>query len=135
MLFGNSRGKYPVKRDWEEHFIPLMEKLHLDYHGYYHERYYSKENETVDNEMYDSSFKTDRGGFENDTFVINPYYWGDDESIMEEPNFIYKPTGYHIDWYKYPFRDSYANKELSESEFKDIVEQCIKSLMKGKIND
>lgn len=48
--------------------------------------------------------KTDRGGFENDVFLINPYYWGDDEKIMYEPNFKYKPLDLEIRWYKYPMR-------------------------------
>lgn len=49
---------------------------------------------------------------------------------MEEPNFVYKPTEYEIDWYKYPLRDSYANKELTLEEFKEILNKCKESIKK-----
>lgn len=73
-----------------------------------------------------------RGGFSNDIFEINPYYWGDcdcggddtDEhsstcSLMIH-NFVYKPTGFWIDWYKYPFRDSYMSHDLTEEQILEI---------------
>lgn len=44
------------------------------------------------------------------------------------PNFHHKPSGYKIKWYKYPLRDSYANKELNIKEFGKIIDDCIKSL-------
>lgn len=33
------------------------------------------------------------------------------------PNFLHKPTGFSINWYKYPFRDSYASREFTPREF------------------
>lgn len=44
-------------------------------------------------------------------------------------NFVYHPDcpdEFWIDWYKYPFRDSYSNKELSEEEIANIFKDCIK---------
>jgi hypothetical protein len=48
-------------------------------------------------------------------------------------NFIYHPgqeDEFYIEWYKYPFRDSYMNKNLSKDEilaiFKDCSDQIIK---------
>ena len=72
--------------------------------------------------------KTDRGGFENETFLINPYYWGDDEKIMCEPNFIFKPLGVEIRWYKYPMRSAYSNKNITYDEMKNILNACKESL-------
>lgn len=77
-----------------------------------------------------SNGQTDRGGYENDTFLINPYYWGDDDSIMDEPNFIYKPEGICIRWYKYPFRDAYSNIPLSGEKMTEIFRECRKSMEK-----
>ena len=54
------------------------------------------------------------------------------ECLLVEPNFLYKPTGFEIQWYKYPFRDSYMNQDISLSEFKTIINQCIKSLKISK---
>lgn len=43
-------------------------------------------------------------------------------------NFVYKPKGYRLQWYKYPLRDSYANQDLRKDEFKQIVDRCVESL-------
>lgn len=45
-----------------------------------------------------------------------------------KPNFLYKPTGYSIQWYKYPLRDSYASDAISLVAFRAMVDKCIKSL-------
>lgn len=118
LFFGNSRGKYPMERGiWQSTFAEFLEEIGLDSYGY------------VENKKL-QLYKTSRGGFENEVFIVNPYYWGDDEETMEEHNFIYKPTDYTIDWYKYPLRDSYANKKLTFKEFEDILEECKKSIEK-----
>ncbi len=79
--------------------------------------------------------------FENETFVIRSYWWGDclchDDS--EEPlptcqahwpNFAHKPSGYELRWYKYPLRDSYANKKLTLAEFAALIDSCIASMVR-----
>jgi hypothetical protein len=82
--------------------------------------------------MFASQYQTFRGGFENEIFRIDPYYWGYEEEECEKPNFLYKPTGYCINWYKYPFRDSYANQNITENEFIEIINDCIKKARKEK---
>lgn len=111
ILFGNSRGSFHVDRSWEEKFYELMTAAGLDSYGYARE-----------------DLATERGGFENDVFHIEPYYWGDDEKIAEEPNFWYKPTGFEIQWYKYALRDAWSNKRISYPEFVEMIDKCIKSL-------
>lgn len=101
MIFGNSRGNFEVNRDWVNIFSALMDKLNMEYHC---------------------------SEYENDTFIIFPYYWGEDEEIACKPNFVYKPTGFKIDWYKYPFRDSYMNQNISKKEFMEIILKCIESV-------
>jgi hypothetical protein len=44
------------------------------------------------------------------------------------PNFHHKPTGYKLQWYKYPLRGSYANQDLDFDEFTDIVDDCRASI-------
>lgn len=75
-----------------------------------------------------------RGGFSNGTFQVNPYYWGDygDEGHVTEsevPNFIFLPTGFEMEWYKYPFRDSYMNRRLDEKQIRHIWRLCIESVV------
>ena len=40
-----------------------------------------------------------------------------------QPNFLYKPTNLEINWYKYPLRDSYSNREFNEEELKEIFKK------------
>lgn len=191
LCFGNSRGSFPLPRHsgWEDEFLCLV-------------RRYQKSDK---NWGYPSAF-------ENNTFKVFPYYWGDctcgydkaewgwceankhDEGCYQydyracvekgwktnykklkviykkhgmptegedwhhgcavrctctyddrwakfckenehskdcplvQPNFLYKPTGFEIQWYKYPFRDSYMNQEITLGDFMGIVDDCIKSL-------
>jgi hypothetical protein len=44
-----------------------------------------------------------------------------------KPNFLFKPTGFSIQWYKYPLRDSYMSQNITLDEFKEIVSKCIES--------
>jgi hypothetical protein len=44
------------------------------------------------------------------------------------PNFVYKPTGFEIRWYKYALRDSYANREFTKKELLQMMEHCKKSI-------
>lgn len=192
MIFGNSRGEHPVDRD--SHMDDTL-RLLADALG---QNFYFVP------------------GFENETFVVRPYYWGDctcgwddhenfpgdhhpecyetkllalkkkhgDPSIIGDtpytrartalcksmglshehgcemhctcdyyeryekwfdehkfgemghadncpivlPNFLHKPSGYTIKWYKYALRDAYQNRILSEEEFREIIQQCINSI-------
>lgn len=104
MIFGNSRGQFEFP-DREivnsNEWCSITELLNMDYH---------------------------MDDFDNETFTIRPYYWGEDEELMELPNFIYKPTGFEIQWYKYPFRDSYMNQDLSKKEIINIFKKCVNSI-------
>lgn len=107
LMFGNSRGEYAVepREEYQESFACFLDALGFDYHGH-----------------------DERGdGMDNDVFTIRPYYWGEDEVIAELPNFVYKPTGLEIRWYKYPMRDAYSNQDVSVEEFKEILKACLRS--------
>jgi len=158
-MWGNSRGEYPLDRGegFEEELYRLFDQLY----------------NTKQNGYYGTAF-------ENDTFAVMPYYWGDctcgyDDRENEwckkndhqpecyyvafgcasrcncdysdrwnefvkthghskdcpivKPNFLYKPTGFEIQWYKYPFRDSYTNQPITLDEFKAIIDNCIASVV------
>ncbi|MBV6391393.1 MAG: hypothetical protein KPEEDBHJ_00601 [Anaerolineales bacterium] len=101
-LFGISRGEFPIEREegFEEELFRLFDVIAPD----------------------DSnSWRVYGMDFENDVFSVFPCYWGDctcgfdqkDAQWQEEnhhdencpivkPNFHYKPTGFSINWYKYP---------------------------------
>lgn len=108
LLFGNSRGNFVVERDeWQDPFVDFLYRNGFDMYGYY------EESERC---------------FENNVFVIRPYYWGEDEEIADLPNFEFKPTGFTITWYKYPMRDAYASHNISTKEFMRILKECEKSM-------
>ena len=72
--------------------------------------------------------------FSNDTFAIAPFSW-DDEDIDDDnngnnifPNFWYKPIGLKIWWYKYPFRASEMNQDVTEDDILSIFQKCIDSV-------
>jgi hypothetical protein len=129
MMFGNSRGEYEVPRDrgFEEELSRLFDS-------------YAKDRDT--------SWREYGEPFENGTFFVSTYYWGDctcgyedadqkkigypeqhtKECLLCRPNFCYKPTEFELRWYKYPLRDSYMSQDLSLEEFKKIIDDCIESV-------
>ena len=110
MIFGNSRGIYGVPRgDFEDAFYEFIDKIHCDEYGFY---------------CKDDQYKNSRGGITTKIFEINPYYWGNDEYEASRHNFIYSPTNYELDWYKYPLRDAYSNQNLLYEEFKTMLDNC-----------
>jgi hypothetical protein len=54
------------------------------------------------------------------------------DCLLLKSNFHYKPTDFQIQWYKYPFRDSYTNREISLLEFSTIINDCIESLKEDR---
>ncbi len=113
MMFGNSRGTYVVvpREDYQDAFCEFLYANGWDGHA-----------------IRTDDLVPDPYEFENDTFVVRAYYWGEDEAIAELPNFVYKPTGLEISWYKYPMRDAYSNQDVSLEEFKDILDACARSM-------
>lgn len=112
MVFGHSRGEVPIGQgEWQAKFMELM-NVRKD----------------VD---WDHSF-------EKEVFLIRPYFWGecmcDEDGPVDPkcqahwPNFVYKPTGYELMWYKYPLRDSYANREVTFEEFCAMIDECKRSI-------
>lgn len=73
--------------------------------------------------------------FQNETFMLNPYYWGDNEELIQFPNFIYYPTRLEISWYKYPMRAAVSNKEFTKEEFYEMIDACKESIFKFKTKE
>lgn len=131
-MFGHSRGMFKVERsgEWQEAFWKMLNGAGFDHYGNY--GYDDDGNKIEDAPHRDCVKKCPNKrrdfGFENDTFVIRPYYWGGNSRAARRPNFVFKPTGYQMKWYKYPLRDAYANRDLSLDEFKAMLSVCAASL-------
>lgn len=50
------------------------------------------------------------------------------ECRFVQPNFLFKPTGFRLNWYKYPFRDSYMSPKVTPKQWREIMDKCIESL-------
>jgi hypothetical protein len=48
------------------------------------------------------------------------------------PNFLYKPTGFQIQWYKYPLRDAYMSEPLTLAEFCAMIDKCVASITRPR---
>ena len=106
LLFGHSRGSYAFPdRDIvdSDEWLALLCALGTDFYGYV---------------VWDDPHETKRGGYDDGTICINPYYWGDDDDEAAKPNFLDRSIGLEIRWYKYPFRDAYMNWKMSAEEVK-----------------
>ena len=66
--------------------------------------------------------------FENDVFKISSYDWNEPDN--PEPNFIHKPRGFQLWWYKYPLRSPEVNFNITHAEFSCILYDCINSISK-----
>ena len=67
---------------------------------------------------------------ENDIFYYKAdaenHIWDDQGNYL--PNFIYKPDGFRMCWYKYPLRSCYANRGITLDIFERMVDDCSDSL-------
>jgi hypothetical protein len=66
--------------------------------------------------------------FENDVFMMHPYCWCESYDCPwcaeHRENFLYKPTGFKMHWYKYIGRDEETEGELP----KDWFQKCVDSI-------
>jgi hypothetical protein len=116
LLFGHSRGEFPIERidEFEEPLFKLIEKINGE------------------STCYTNPYK-------NNVFVIRPYWWGEcdcgaldyephtDSCSLILPNFEHFKSDLKVMWYKYPLRDSYANREITLNEWTKIMKECYNS--------
>lgn len=65
--------------------------------------------------------------YENDTFMMHHFCWCEEDSCRwcgkeKAPNFLYKPTGTKIWWYKYIGRGEEIEGELPTDWYKKCVD-------------
>lgn len=51
-----------------------------------------------------------------------------DDCPIVLPNFWHKPSGFKLEWYKYPLRDSYSNQPLTRKLMRSMFADCIASM-------
>lgn len=70
--------------------------------------------------------------YENDVFMMHPFCWCEKDDCKwcnrGEPNFRHKKSGFQIRWYKWIGRDMEFNRKITDKKWKEIYQECIKSL-------
>ena len=100
-----------------EYVIALLE--HLEYE-------LTRIQENITQEDYYSPFSNSGSEFKTDVFEARAYYWGDDESEIDKPNF--KCGNFEISWYKHLGRDTTINRRITPRKAIKIFNKCMKSL-------
>ena len=68
--------------------------------------------------------------FENDVFMMHPFCWCEQDDCpwcgaIGEPNFLYKPTGFMVWWYKYIGRGVEID---GAADLPQMLVRCLESL-------
>lgn len=70
--------------------------------------------------------------YENDVFIVRAYDWSDTEDNTNDWHFWHKPSGFKLQWYKYPLRGVMCNMKITHEQFVDILYDCRNSMEEGK---
>ena len=70
--------------------------------------------------------------YANDTFEVRAYDWADADDDSNAWHFWHKPSGFKLEWYKYPLRSPYANMDITHEQFLNILYDCHNSMEEGK---
>jgi len=151
LLYGNSRGAYPVPREdaWENCFNTLLKLIDgpridgygtefscpvFEIHRYYWgdctcgfeeaEYAWSQSNQHAPTCSTDGSEDCPCGYFGRYARWVSTHAH-DQACPIIRPNFAYAPMGFTLKWYKYPFRDAYMSHPLTFSDFRTMINACI----------
>lgn len=117
LIFGNSRGLIPLERDeWQDVIVDALESCGFDGYGHIEDQRLKR---FIDCSMFCEHVSHVVIG----DYEIMPYYWGNDENIAAYDNFIDHKHNLSVQWYKYPLRDSYANREITFEEWQAIFKE------------
>lgn len=117
-----------------EEFPILLEAALLSLQEEMARAYWNKFQKDWDDE-FDNPF-TNSGnviGFDNGTFEVHAYDWGN-----EEQEYNFKCGDIEVRWYKYFGRGMYVNRAVSNDEIEAILNKCLGSLGNGwnsKVNN
>lgn len=114
LITGHVPSKFLIDREaLQDIFCDFLRDIGFDYYGH-----------QTNSSLIKTKYSDDYCSADNEVFTIRPYYWGDDESIYNLPNFVYKPENIEIKWYKYPLRSGTCNIDLHADKLKGILNEC-----------
>ena len=80
----------------------------------------------ITQQCYDAPTNNNAESYITNIFEMHAYYWGNDENLMERPNFKY--NDFEVRWYKYMGRGMSMNRAINAIEFFEIIDKCLKSV-------
>ena len=105
-------------------YIPLLTAV-LDKIRHEMDRLYWNKHQKVMNSPFDNTGTE----YANPTFQVHSYYWGDDDELINRPNFQYKDL--RVYWYKHSNRgvEAFYTTSKIESDFLgDMLLECFRSM-------
>lgn len=91
----------------------------------------------IHQEEYSSPFMNTGNSFKCDTFEVSAYDWDwdmEEESGEAEPKPNFKWRNFEFWWYKYLGRGDYANREISNDELNEMLNDCLRTIIKYEKN-
>jgi len=87
-------------------------------------------------EVVDNPFSNTGAEYKTDKFEVKAYCWCDGERHENgcPPNFLYKPTGFIVNWYKHLGRGASMNRKITPKEATKMFDDCLKSVRKAEKN-
>lgn len=76
---------------------------------------------------YDSPKSDEWGNYEDDVIRVQPHAPDGDQ-----PTLIFKPSGYSMQWYKYPWRNPTQSENLSMGEIRRILRLAVEHIAYGR---
>lgn len=123
VLFANNET-YEHTADWATNGLNALAEVIAEHRGYKKDKY-----------GYGPLLTSNEGDEEyiNDVFEMRTYCWCDGDSEPHEngcpPNFIHKPTGIEISWYKHAGRGITANVDwLPALTWHKLITSCMESV-------
>lgn len=115
LITGHVPCEFPLDRKvMQDIFIDFLDDIDADTYGY-----------PENNSVLTSDLKNDgQYHVDNEVFTLRPYYWGEDDDIINKPNFLFKPDNIEIRWYKYPLRSGTCSVNISEDKLREILGVC-----------
>ena len=110
----------PANPKWDSLMVAVLDKIRKEMNRLYWNKYQKEMRSPFDNtgEQYS-----------NDVFTVRAYYWGDDETEEEKPNFEWGPI--RIFWYKYCGRGMEIRTKMgfdTPAVYGIMLEKCMEAL-------
>lgn len=76
--------------------------------------------------QYEAPTRNNGEHYETSVFEMHAYYWGEEQCLIERPNF--RCGDFEVYWYKYCGRGMSMNRQIDANEFFIMLDRCLASV-------